>query len=143
MGRMTGRNASRKQGEESEPVHKRERMPKKRVLDGEYDDDEDDEIQCLEKLEDPRLNMGHKEFDEDSNRKQQKLTSVFDIELLGTFKASKDAKRKSIADRVSKDTDNEEEEGLRVTALTARQRAIQSRKDASGGPKSSLEFPNR
>ncbi|KAK4756522.1 hypothetical protein SAY87_006649 [Trapa incisa] len=170
-GKMTGKNVAGKQGERSEPVRKSRRMPKKRIMEGEFDEDEDDEIRYLEKLKASRISAGNKEFDEDSGRKQRKLASVSDIEQQGTFKAGRDAKRKSRVNSVSEDADYGEEEetgsdgdlegkkrkkqkkesidslmdnnNKREMTLTTRQRAMQSSKDGSVGTGSSLvEFPN-
>ncbi|OMO82114.1 PAPA-1-like conserved region [Corchorus olitorius] len=102
-------------------------------------------------------------------KKQKKLSRVSNMENLGPSRSSKDEKRKSRSDRVSEDTDYEEEDELvsdselegkkrkkqrkesvdvlmetkREITLTTRQRALQSSKDASSAPGSSLiEFPN-
>lgn len=168
MGRISGKNISGKEGDRSEPVRKSKRVPKRRVLDGEFgDDDEDDEIRYLEKLKTSKVTGGFREEDdEESSRKHRKLSVVSSIDNAGPSRSGKDLKRKSRTDRVSGDTDYEEEDSLsdgelegkkkqkkeavellvdgkREMTLTTRQRALQSSKDASSSPGSSLiEFPN-
>ncbi|KAK9930686.1 hypothetical protein M0R45_027715 [Rubus argutus] len=159
---------SGKEGDRSEPVRKSKRVPKRRVLDGEFgDDDEDDEIRYLEKLKTSKVTGGFREEDdEESSRKHRKLSVVSSIDNAGPSRSGKDLKRKSRTDGVSGDTDYEEEDSLsdgelegkkkqkkeavellvdckREMTLTTRQRALQSSKDASSSPGSSLiEFPN-
>ncbi|XVF22077.1 hypothetical protein REPUB_Repub12eG0142800 [Reevesia pubescens] len=170
MGKTSRKNISGKQGDQAGAVRKSRRVPKRRVLDGEFgEDDEDDEIRYLEKLKTSRISPSYKEDDDDSGKKQKKLSRVSNIENFGTSRTSKDEKRKYRSDRVSADTDYEEEdepvsdselegkkkkkqrkesvdvvlESKREVTLTTRQRALQSSKDTSSGPGSSLiEFPN-
>lgn len=169
MGKISG-----KQGDKSDPVRKSKRVPKRRVLDGAFDDDEDDEIRYLEKLKISKVTAGHKDDEEESGKKPRRVSKMRAIdgkkdENLGS---SKDGKKKSRSDRVSEDTDYEEEqedeevisdseleenkmkklrkesvdslsESKREMTLTTRQRALQSGKDASSAPGASLiEFPN-
>ncbi|RVW41647.1 hypothetical protein CK203_068249 [Vitis vinifera] len=169
MGKISG-----KQGDKSDPVRKSKRVPKRRVLDGAFDDDEDDEIRYLEKLKTSKVTAGHKDDEEESGKKPRRVSKMRTIdgkkdENLGS---SKDGKKKSRSDRVSEDTDYEEEqedeevisdseleenkmkklrkesvdslsESKREMTLTTRQRALQSGKDASSAPGASLiEFPN-
>ncbi|OMO64001.1 PAPA-1-like conserved region [Corchorus capsularis] len=168
MGKTSGKNG--KQGDQGGPVRKSKRVPKRRVLDEEFgEDDEDDEIRYLEKLKTSKISPGYREDDDESGKKQKKLSRVSNMENLGPSRSSKDEKRKSRSDRVSEDTDYEEEDELvsdselegkkrkkqrkesvdvlmetkREMTLTTRQRALQSSKDASSAPGSSLiEFPN-
>ncbi|KAF8006668.1 hypothetical protein BT93_K0853 [Corymbia citriodora subsp. variegata] len=167
MGKMSGRNPSGKQGDKSEPVRKSKRVPKKRLMDGEFNDDEDDELRYLEKLKTSKIGGVYREDDEGSSKKQRKLASVSDIERLGAFKGSKDGK-KLRTDRISDDTDYEEEDetgsdgelqgrkkkrqkkesvdtlmdnNRKEMTLTTRQRALQSSKDASVAA-GSIEYPN-
>ncbi|KAL5859252.1 hypothetical protein ACOSQ4_000548 [Xanthoceras sorbifolium] len=169
MGKGSGKNSSGKQGDQSGPVRKSKRVPKRRVLDGEFDDDEDDEIRYLEKLKSSKVTAGYKEADEESGMKQRKFSRVCNLENVGTSKSGIDGKKRSRPDRVSEDTDYEEDEdpasdgevegnqkkrqkkesvdslmdNKREMTLTTRQRALQSSKDASSAPSSSLiEFPN-
>lgn len=167
-GKMSGRNTSGKQGDKSEPVRKSKRVPKKRLMDGEFNDDEDDELRYLEKLKTSKIGGGFREDDEGTSKKQRKLASVSDIERLGAFKGSKDGKKKPRIDRTSDDTDYEEDDGTgsdgelggrkkkrqkkesvdtlmdnnrKEMTLTTRQRALQSGKDASVAA-GSIEYPN-
>lgn len=167
MGKSSGKNPPIKQ-EQSGLVRKSKRIPKKRVLDGEFEDEEDDEIRYLEKLKTSKVTPGYKEDDEESGKKQQKFSRVSNLESAGTSRSGKDGKKKSRSDRASENTDYEEEEGpvsdgevggkmqkkqkesvdslmenKREITLTTRQRALQSSKDASSTPGSCLiEFPN-
>ncbi|PRQ21600.1 putative INO80 complex subunit B-like region, Zinc finger, HIT-type, INO80 complex, subunit Ies2 [Rosa chinensis] len=168
MVRTSGKNSSGREGDRSEPVRKSKRVPKRRVLDGEFgDDEEDDEIRYLEKLKTSKVTGGFREEDdEESSRKHRKLSVVSSIDNGGPSRSGKDLRRKSRPDRVSGDADYEEEDSLsdgelegkkkqkkeaveplldgkREITLTTRQRALQSSKDASSSPGSSLiEFPN-
>uniref|UniRef100_A0A5B7A473 Putative triadin n=1 Tax=Davidia involucrata TaxID=16924 RepID=A0A5B7A473_DAVIN len=174
MGKMPEKNASGKQGEKSEPVRKSKRMPKRRVLDKAFDeDDEDDEIRYLEKLRTSKLTVGCKDGEEDSSKKQRSISRVSksgkydeNLEDFGSSRSSKDGK-KSRSERVTEDTDYEEElvsdcepedkkkkkprkdfvdlpgENKRETTLTTRQRALLSGKDVSSTSGASfIEFPN-
>ena len=171
MGKISEKNNSGKQGDKSEPVRKSKRVPKRRVLDGAFDDEEDDEIRYLEKLKTSKAAAGHKDDEEESGKKPRRISKMrtIDDKNLGS---GKDGKKKSRSDRVSEDTDYEEEkedeeaisdieleeskrkkprkesvdslmETKREMTLTTRQRALQSSKDASSAPGASLiEFPN-
>lgn len=167
MARGSGKNSSGKQGDHSGPVRKSKRVPKRRVLDGDFDDDEDDEIRYLEKLKSSKVMAGHKEDDEELGMKQRKLSGVSPVENVA-FAKSIDGKRKSKPDHVSEDVDYEDGEeaasdgeiegnqkrkqkkesieslmeGRREMTLTTRQRALQSSKDASAQGSSLIEFPN-
>ncbi|KAJ9171717.1 hypothetical protein P3X46_015040 [Hevea brasiliensis] len=154
----SGKNASGKHGEKSQPVHVSKRFPKRRVLDleiGEFY--EDDEIRYLTKLKTPKIAAGYK-GDEESNKKQQKLSSM---EKIGASKLVNDGKKKSSLDIASKDTDYKEEDlasegeleqkkesvdtlmdGKREMKLTTRQRALQSSKDGSAHGANLIEFSN-
>lgn len=162
MVRTSGKNISGREGDRSEPVRKSKRVPKRRVLDGEFgDDEEDDEIRYLEKLKTSKVTGGFREEDdEESSRKHRKLSVVSSIDNAAPSRSGKDLKRKSRTDRISGDADYEEEDKLSdgeledkkkqkkeaaepEMTLTTRQRALQSSKDASSSPGSSLiEFPN-
>ncbi|KAA8549078.1 hypothetical protein F0562_000762 [Nyssa sinensis] len=116
MGKMPEKKATGKQGEKSEPVRKSKRVPKRRVLDGEFDeDDEDDEIRYLEKLKTSKLTVGCKYVEQDSSKKQRSISRVFksgnydeNLEDFGSSRSIKDGK-KSRSERESEDTDYEEE----------------------------------
>ncbi|KAE8009343.1 hypothetical protein FH972_005783 [Carpinus fangiana] len=166
MGKLSGKSASGKQGDKFEPVRKSRRVPKRRVLDTEFgDDEEDDEIRYLEKLKTSKSKTGTKEDNEESSKKHQKFSRVSIMENGGSSRLGKDVKR-SRSDRVSEDTDYEEGESgsdgeldgnkkkkqrkesvdslmdnKREMTLTTRQRALQSNRDAAPGT-SLIEFPN-
>lgn len=166
MGKLSVKSASGKQGDKYEPVRKSRRVPKRRVRDEEFgDDDEDDEIRYLEKLKTSRSKTGTKEDNEESSKKHQKFSRVSNMENGGSSRLFKDVKR-SRSDRVSEDTDYEEGESgsdgelegnkkkkqrkesvdslmdnKREMTLTTRQRALQSSRDAAPGT-SLIEFPN-
>lgn len=140
----------------SEPVRKSKRVLKKRVLDGESDEEEDDEIRYLERLKRSKAgvsNLTGPEFyqrDAMPNKKNLKTSKI----------------RKVCYEEDNEDTDYVEEEeehgsdvgsetkrrndkplvfndGRKEMTLTTRQRALQSSKDGSGGNGSSLiEFPD-
>ncbi|KAM1101912.1 hypothetical protein ACFX2B_008124 [Malus domestica] len=166
MGRTAGKNTSGKEGDISEPVRKSKRVPKRRVLDGDFgDEEEDDEIRYLEKLKISKVAAVYRDDDDESSRKHRKLSAVSNIDNAGASRLDKDLKRKSRTDRVSGDTDYEEEQdslsdgelegkkkqkkeavdslmdGKKEMTLTTRQRALQSGKDAAPGS-SLIEFPN-
>ncbi|KAK4273289.1 hypothetical protein QN277_021718 [Acacia crassicarpa] len=169
MGKTSGKNASGKQGDRSEPVRKSKRVPKKRVLHGEFSDDneEDDEIRYLEKLKTSKVSTVYRD-DEEVSKKHRKLSSVSNMENAGSSRPGKDDKIKSRSDRIYEDDDYEEEEetgsdgehddrkkkkqrkesvdvlmdSKREITLTTRQRALQSSKDASASGSSLIEFPN-
>ncbi|KAL5561024.1 hypothetical protein UlMin_030771 [Ulmus minor] len=171
MGRTSAKNASSKEVDRSEPARKSKRVPKRRVLDRDFsDDDEDDEIRYLEKLKISKASAGSKDDNEESGKKHRKLSLVSNIDNVGASRSGKDGKKKSRSDRVSGDSDYAEEEdsasdgeldgkkkngtprkeaidssveGKREITLTSRQRALQSGKDASATLGASLiEFPN-
>lgn len=165
MGKISGKNASSKQGDKSEPVRKSKRVPKRRVLDGEFgdDDDEDDEIRYLEKLKTSKVSAVYRD-EEELGKKHRKLSSVSNVDNAASSRSGKDGKKRSRSDRVYEDTDYEDDEESgsdgehgdkkkkkqrkesvdvlmetkRETTLTTRQRALQSGKDAS----ESVEYPN-
>lgn len=162
MSKASGKNIFEKAGDKSEPVRKSKRVPKRRVLDGEYgEDDEDDEIRYLEKLK-SKLSLGSKEKDGESSLKQQKVSNV---ENMVSSRLVKDGK-KSRSGLPSANTDCEEEvllsdddlegsekrkgkelidlpnDGKKEVALTSRQRALQSSKDGSSASANFIEFPD-
>lgn len=166
MGTLSGKSTSGRQGDKLESVRKSKRVPKRRVLDGEFDEEEDDEIRYLEKLKTSKVNTGYKEDDEESSKKHRKLCRVSFVENVGSSRSGKDGKR-SRSDRVSEDIEYEEDEesgsdgelegkkkkkqrkesvdslmdNKREMTLTTRQRALQSSKDSAPGT-SVIEFPN-
>ncbi|XP_052196697.1 vicilin-like seed storage protein At2g18540 isoform X2 [Diospyros lotus] len=163
MGKMPKKNGSGNQGEKSEPVRKSKRVPKRRVLDGAFDEeDEDDEIRYLEKLKTSRVAGGSKDIEEDSSKKQRfsrvskNAKRDDNLEDFVSSRPNKDSK-KFRSERGSEDTDYEAEElfsdgesegkkkksrndsidspieSKREPSLTTRQRALLSSKDASSG----------
>ncbi|XP_028771043.1 uncharacterized protein LOC114728323 [Neltuma alba] len=167
IGKISGKDTSSKQGDKTEPIRKSKRVPKRRLLDGEFgDDDNDEEIRYLEKLKTSKVSAVYR--DEEVSKKHRKLSSVSDVETSASSRSVKDGKSKSISDRMYEDTDYEEDEdsgsdvepehkkkrkqkkesvdvlmdSKREMTLTTRQRALQSSKDASASGASLIEFPN-
>ncbi|RYQ89309.1 hypothetical protein Ahy_B09g096023 isoform A [Arachis hypogaea] len=166
IGRLSGKNKLSKQGDKSESVRKSKRVPKRRVLDDEFgdEDDEDDEIRYLEKLKTSKVSAVYRD-EEELGKKHKKLSSM---ENAASTKSSKDGKKRFRPDRVYEDVDYEEEDesgsdvevedkkkkkqrkesvdvlmdSKREITLTTRQRALQSSKDASAPGSSLIEFPN-
>nr|CAD1816894.1 unnamed protein product [Ananas comosus var. bracteatus] len=127
----------------SEPVRKSKRVPKKRVLDGEFDDEEDDEIRYLEKLRTSKIvldsSIEFEDIGEDSGwKKEVKIgretndNEYAEEEEPPSSDGGPDAKRK----KQKPDSPVE----ARTEPLTTRQRALQSGKGGNGG--SFIEFPN-
>ncbi|CAI8615196.1 unnamed protein product [Vicia faba] len=169
MGKISGKNTSSKQADKSEPVRKSKRVPKRRVLDGEFgdDDDADDEIRYLEKLKISKVSAVYRD-EEELSKKHRKLSSVSNMGNAASTRSGKDGKKRSRSDKVLEDTDyeGEEESGSdgeledkkkkkqrkesvdvlmdtkREMTLTTRQRALQSSKDTSTSNASLIEFPN-
>ncbi|KAL1350911.1 hypothetical protein HN51_014883 [Arachis hypogaea] len=165
MGRTSGKNTSGQKRDKSEPVRKSKRVPKRRVLDGEFgdDDDEDDEIRYLEKLKTSKVSAVYRD-EEELSKKHRKLSSVSNLENAASSRSGRDGKKRSRFE----DTDYEAEEesgsdgeledkkkrkqrkesvdvlmdGKKEMTLTTRQRALQSSKDASASGASLIEFPN-
>ncbi|KAK4558274.1 hypothetical protein RGQ29_007855, partial [Quercus rubra] len=119
------------------------RVPKMRVLDGEFGDDEDDEICYLEKLRTSK-NTGYKEDAEESSKKHRKLSRLrkcfilSNVENVGSSRLGKDGKKMKKQKKESVDSlmDNKGE-----MTLTMLQWALQSSKDSAPGT-SVIEFPN-
>ncbi|XP_058738375.1 uncharacterized protein LOC131610438 [Vicia villosa] len=169
MGKISGKNTSSKQADKSEPVRKSKRVPKRRVLDGEFDDDDDadDEIRYLEKLKISKVSAVYKD-EEELSKKHRRLSSVSNMDNSASTRSGKDGKKRSRSDKMLVDTDyeGEEESGSdgeledkkkkkqrkesvdvlmdtkREMTLTTRQRALQSSKDTSTSNASLIEFPN-
>ncbi|MBA0757828.1 hypothetical protein Gotri_020890 [Gossypium trilobum] len=125
MGKTSGKNASGKQGDHAGTVRKNKRAPKRRLLDGEFsEDDNDDEIHEKRKHRSDRVSE-----DTDYEEEDEPVT---DSELEG--KKKRKQRKESVEPSM---------ESKREITLTTRQRALQSSKDASSAPGSSLiEFPN-
>ncbi|KAI8531690.1 hypothetical protein RHMOL_Rhmol11G0155500 [Rhododendron molle] len=151
-----------------EPVRKSKRVPKKRSLDGAFDDeDEDDEeLRYLEKLKFSKLatenSAEYESDDEVGSRKRHKISKV--LNRNGAVRSSVDAVKKSRSVRAFTDTEYVEEEqlvsdgepetkkkkkqrkelvddlgdGKREMAITTRQRALQSVKHISSNSGASV-----
>ncbi|KAK9076537.1 hypothetical protein SSX86_004871 [Deinandra increscens subsp. villosa] len=153
-------NTSRgKQGEKSDRVRKSRRLPKKRVLDGDIDEDDDDEIRYLEKLKTVKVAAASRDYDDDSSKKHKSLSRVFEDDP-GTLRSGRDSVSVDTTDYDEEDlVSDHENEGSKVkkprkdsldspnvakreTALTTRrQRALLSGKDSSSAD-TQIEFPN-
>jgi INO80 complex subunit B len=123
---LRGENLSSKQTDQSEPVRKSKRLPKKRLLNGVLDDgaEDDDEIQFLEKVKTTKISTNYGagfEDEEGGSRKQRKILRVLkrnvdglndvDAGVHGPTRFGKEGK-KSKSGRVSEDTDYVEDEDL-------------------------------
>ncbi|CAH9082584.1 unnamed protein product [Cuscuta epithymum] len=162
------KTSTKNTAKDSDSVRKSKRVPKRRVLDGAFDEDEeeDDEIRYLEKLKTSKV-FGVRDFEEEPANKHRSLSRVSkSVEEIGG--STKDCKKRSF-DKSSEDTDYEAEEEVllsdgereakkkqkqrrdsppnmqteskREIALTTRQRALLSGKEPSAGV-SQVEFPN-
>lgn len=148
-------------GEKWEPVRKSKRMPKRRVLDEAFDEEDDNEIRYLKKLKLSKVAAGNKHFHGESSINEQRILMASKNSkqgnILDNFVSSsiKDGKKKCIiSERGCEDTDYEKElvsddelegkkkkmrkecndfpfEHKRELALTTRQRALLSSKDPS------------
>ncbi|KAK1366077.1 Dentin sialophosphoprotein-like [Heracleum sosnowskyi] len=170
-GKTRDKNISRKQAEKSDQARKNKRVSKKRELNGEFDDD-DDEIRYLEKLKTSKVAAGCRGIVKESGTKERSLSKVLKVGNLenakdfGPSRSDKDGKKAKL-ERVQEYTDYEEEEKLsegepegkqkklgkdiidspaeskREIGLTTRQRCLVSRKDSSYvAGASAIEFPN-
>ncbi|KAL8054667.1 hypothetical protein ABFX02_04G007200 [Erythranthe guttata] len=154
MGRTSAKNSSEKQGDKSDSVRKSKRVPKRRVLDAGFDeDDEDDEIRYLEKLKTSKI-MGYKDLEAQPTRKLQKGGRFDNIEDVGKRSRSggKDfEEEEEVSDdenegrkksRQRKDLSELPTENKREMALTSRQRALLSKDAPSASGGGQIEFPN-
>ncbi|CAA0824905.1 Unknown protein [Striga hermonthica] len=134
-------NAIEKPGDKFDSVRKSKRVPKRRVLHADFDDDDDadDEIRYLEKLKSSKMHKGGK-YDnwEDVGRLGRKpRTGDIDYEEEEDEPSSdgEGMRRK----KLKKDLSELDMENKREIALTTRQRALLT-KDASASGQ--IEFPN-
>ncbi|KAF8394673.1 hypothetical protein HHK36_020889 [Tetracentron sinense] len=122
-GKMSEESMSVKQTDKSEPVRKSKRVPKRRLLDGESDD-EDEEIQYLERLKTSKVTADHgaecEDAEEDGNKKHRRI-SIFskrtidgeydeNVEDYGSSRMGKDGRKNARPEKVSGDTDHVEED---------------------------------
>ncbi|XP_068662354.1 uncharacterized protein [Aristolochia californica] len=108
----------------SEPVRKSKRVPKRRVLDGALDEEEDEELRYLGRLKTAKVSADHgaeygDEGDEDAKKRKlskgsrsQMADGVYDddVEENGSSQRFIDGKRKSRPEKDSEDTDYIEDE---------------------------------
>ncbi|KAG9457864.1 hypothetical protein H6P81_002372 [Aristolochia fimbriata] len=106
----------------SEPVRKSKRVPKRRVLDGALDEDEDDELRYLGRLKTAKASADrgaeYDEGDEDAKKRKSSKSSrsrmadgeYDDDEENGSSRRSKDSRRKLRSEKDSEDTDYVEDE---------------------------------
>uniref|UniRef100_A0A1D1YVS3 INO80 complex subunit B-like conserved region domain-containing protein n=1 Tax=Anthurium amnicola TaxID=1678845 RepID=A0A1D1YVS3_9ARAE len=126
QGKRTDDIVSRKQVDKAhsmaafEPVRKSKRVPKRRVLDGAFDgEDEDEEIRYLERLKISKFTSDHSFQHDDAgsegNKKQKtskvsKRVSYEEDEDFSLSRRSKEGRKKSRSERESQDMDYVEEE---------------------------------
>ncbi|OVA02523.1 INO80 complex subunit B-like conserved region [Macleaya cordata] len=115
-------SSKNKMPEESDPVRKSKRVPKRRVLDGAFNDgDEDAEIRYLERLRTSKGSMDcgveYEDDEEEGSKKQRRLSRVSKIRMVNEdFKddlecgSSRSGKKKSRSERASEDTEYVDEE---------------------------------
>ncbi|XP_057960449.1 uncharacterized protein LOC131152671 isoform X2 [Malania oleifera] len=123
-GRKSEESFSMKQGDKYEAIRKSKRVPKRRILEGAFDDgDDDEEIRYLEKLRNSKVSVDYGVEDEDDeeegSKKQRKISRVLkrnvdglyniDVGNCGSSKSAKEGK-KSRQGRAFEDTDYVEEE---------------------------------
>ncbi|PKA57661.1 hypothetical protein AXF42_Ash016707 [Apostasia shenzhenica] len=125
-GDLSGRQRDQQLGVSSvEPIRKSRRVPKRRVLDGEFDDGEvDDELRYIGRLKTSKTIadcIAENEKDDDDRSKKRKFAKVTknrsisyvvdeDYQLSRMSKDAKDNRKKSRLGRLSDDTDYVEEE---------------------------------
>lgn len=149
IGKLPSKNQS---GKQEDPVCNSRRAPKKHVMDGAFDvEDDDNEIRFLEKLKNSKLTSGHK-YDYESDKRHKKLSKISQIcgdrkrksphgetdheEEEEAINGNTDAKAKK---KVRKEPFGSAVEPIREMTLMTRRRALQSGKDPSTGL---VEFPN-
>lgn len=126
----------------SEPTRKSKRVPKKRVLDGAFDEvDEDDEIRYLERLKMAKVTRDYSaenEDDEEDSLKKKKISKMskskrtgYDIDEDYVSRSGKDNRRRSKSGKESDDADYmEEEEPGSDTGLEAKKKKQKEPVDA-------------
>ncbi|RZC89051.1 hypothetical protein C5167_030744 [Papaver somniferum] len=121
FGQVKEESSKKKMVEESEGVRKSKRPPKRRVLDGEFDDgEEDEEIRYLEKLRMSKASMDSgadcDDDEEKGSKKHRKISRVSKIRMVNEdykddveYASSRSGKKKSRSDRGSDDAEYVEE----------------------------------
>ncbi|XP_076900446.1 uncharacterized protein LOC143554610 [Bidens hawaiensis] len=135
VGFTLGRENSSKQGEKTDPTRKSKRVPKKSVLDGDYDED-DDEIRYLEKLKHKSLSRGFKE--DPSPLRSSRDSGSVDTDYEEEDVVSDNENEGSKGKKHRKDSTDSPNVAKRET-LTSRQRALLSGRDSAA---TQIEFPN-
>lgn len=179
MGKVPMQSGSMRQADKSlEPVRKSKRVRKKRILDGAFDEDEEDEeLRYLGRLKTAKLSYNDGIRNEDGkDGKKRKLSEIemdnvdhCDVEDYESYRKTKDGKKLQPG-KDSEDTDYNEDEdddddigtddgtdqkrkkpkkesldslsNGKKGALTTRQRALQSGRDASSAGSGLIEFPD-
>ncbi|GAB2226466.1 hypothetical protein Drorol1_Dr00022274 [Drosera rotundifolia] len=148
IGKLPSKNQS---GKQEDPVCNSRRAPKKHLMNGAFDvEDDDNEIRFLEKLKNSKLASGHK-YDYEPDKRHKKLSKISQIrgdrkrksphgetnhEEEEAINGNTDAKAKK---KVRKEPVGSAVEPIREMTLMTRRRALQSGKDPSAGL---VEFPN-
>ncbi|XP_020682292.1 uncharacterized protein LOC110099473 [Dendrobium catenatum] len=118
-GNLSGMQRDQNQGLFSEPIRKSRRVPKKRVLDGEFDDgEEDDELRYIERLKTSKGSVDYTAENERDGSKKRKLSKVAKVrntsypvdEDYNFSRMTKDGRKKSRSGRFSEDSDYVEED---------------------------------
>ncbi|XP_071718751.1 uncharacterized protein [Rutidosis leptorrhynchoides] len=151
-------NSGEKQGEKSDRSRKSKRVPKKRVLDGDFAEEEDDEIRYLTKLKTVRVAAtASRDYDDESSKKHKSLSRV-SKEDYPALRSGRDSvsvdteygEEDLVSDHENecnnrkksrKDSPNSPNETKKETTLTSRQRALLSGRD-SASTATQIEFPN-
>ncbi|KAF8401324.1 hypothetical protein HHK36_012258 [Tetracentron sinense] len=126
-GKMSEESVSARQTDKSEPVRKSKRVPKRRLLDGAFDDgDQDEEIQYLERLKTAKVTADYgaeyEDDEEEGSKKHRRISRVstrmidgeYDekVEDYGSLRLGKESKKKARSEKISEDTDYVEEDEL-------------------------------
>ncbi|KAK8968133.1 hypothetical protein KSP40_PGU008266 [Platanthera guangdongensis] len=120
-GANSGMQRDHHQGVSCEPVRKSRRVPKRRILDGEFEDgEEDDELRYIERLKTSRNSAdctSEKEKDGENGAKKLKLSMITknssSYVVDGDYdfsRMAKDSRKKSKSGRFSEDSDYVEED---------------------------------
>ncbi|KAF9605933.1 hypothetical protein IFM89_021081 [Coptis chinensis] len=140
--KMPGDGVAGKKTDKSEPVRKSRRVPKRRVLDEQFDDgDNDEEIRYLKKLRSLKVTSDCDfNYADGEDKHQRKVLRDGKKSRSERQSENKDlVEEELISDVLQKDSIHSSAEAKKEMSLTRRQRALQSGKDAST---SLIEFPN-